>query len=874
MRIHRIKLENWRGIDAREIELDEGVTIIEGPNEIGKTTFVEAIRFLFRTLDSSKSKDVKAIQPVGRDVGSRVEAELSTGGYRFTYAKVYNRSTETTLHVTAPGTGQFTGREAHEKATAMIEETMDFALWDALLVDQGKEVDQAKLNDSEGLSKSLDEAAGAGGTGYEESGLIAAAEAEYGRYFTPTGLPRNRTTEARLRQAEAELESARQALSAIERDVQDHERSAKDVSRLRELIPGLQANVEKHAAEWERVNSLKTQLEARQRDRADAAELLKGAQDDQQRRAGLSTEITDIDKKIRSLGEGLEPLTRLVDELKGRFDAAQSALDEEKARKKAIGAALRCAAGDREHLEHKETLRKEAARLDKLKALAKEKDAALETLASNRVDHARLEHIREAHTRHKVALGKRDMAATRVTIEADARFQLQVDERRIELEPAALEQLDIASETRICFPGVASVLIAPPKSAEDLDREHRDLEKALDDLLADSGVDGYAEAVAANRARQSAERDLKAIKRQEKQLLEDEGLAEIEQRVAKLQSEWQAFQETRPQQPELPASLNDAARRVDGLRDELSQIEEALESSETRLAEIRAERDAAILRLELAQQEKSGMAAARKQNLERLDAARKAESDEALARRVSKRGQELARIDEAIDQVSSDLKKASPDATEAKYLNARQAHERACGELRDADKQLAVLADRLQQARANGRYEAFETAGHEHETAAAAHREATRRAAAAGLLWETLSRHRDATRKAYVQPLKERIERLGEIVFGAGFKVEIDDDWRLVSRTLNGQAIPFDSLSVGAREQLGIITRLAAAQIVAKEGGVPLIIDDALGFSDPARLESMGAAIARAGQDCQILLMTCSPGRFSHVGNAALIKIQ
>ncbi|MDT8320433.1 MAG: AAA family ATPase [Xanthomonadales bacterium] len=874
MRIHRIKLENWRGIDAREIELDEGVTIIEGPNEIGKTTFVEAIRFLFRILDSSKAKDVKAIQPAGRDVGSRVEAEITTGDYRFTYAKVYNRNTETTLHVTAPVTEQFTGREAHEKATAMLEETMDLALWDALLVDQGKEVGQAKLNDSEGLSKSLDEVAGAGGTGYEESGLIAAAEAEYARYFTPTGLPRNRTSEETLRQAEAELESARQALSSIEQDVQEHERSAKDVSRLRELIPGLQANVEKHAAEWERVNSLKVQLEARQRDRADAAELLKSAQDDQHRRAGLSTEITDKDAKIRSLEEGLEPLTRLVDELKGRFDAAQLALDEEKVRKKTIGAALQRAAGDREHLERKETLRKEAARLDKLAALAKEKSAALETLASNRVDDARLELIREAHTRHKVAVGKRDMAATRVTVEADARLQLQVDERQVKLEPAGLEQLDIASETRICFPGVASVLIAPPKSAEDLDQEHRDLEKALDDLLADSGVAGYAEAVAANQARQSAERDLKAIKRQEKQLLEDEGLAEIEQRAEKLQTECEAYQETRPQQPELPASLSEAARRVDALRDELAQIEETFEGKETKLAEIRAERDAAILQLELAQQEKSGLAEARKQNQGRLEAARKGESDEALARRVSKREQELARIDEAIDQLRADLKKASPDATEAKYLNARQAHERACSELRDADKQLAVLADRLQQARANGRYEAFEAAGHEFETAAAAHREAIRRAAAAELLWETLSSHRDATRKAYVRPLKECIERLGEIVFGAGFEVDIDNDWKLVSRTLNGQSLPFDSLSVGAREQLGIITRLAAAQIVSKQGGVPLIIDDALGFSDPARLESMGAAIARAGQDCQILLMTCSPGRFSHVGNAALIKIQ
>jgi uncharacterized protein YhaN len=147
------------------------------------------------------------------------------------------------------------------------------------------------------------------------------------------------------------------------------------------------------------------------------------------------------------------------------------------------------------------------------------------------------------------------------------------------------------------------------------------------------------------------------------------------------------------------------------------------------------------------------------------------------------------------------------------------------------------------------------------------------RADAARLLWSTLNAHRDATRLAYVQPLKQAIERLGSIVFGAGFEVAVGDDWSILSRTLNGQVLDFEDLSVGAREQLGLLARLAAAQIVASQGGVPLIIDDALGFSDPARLETMGAAIAAAGRDCQIIVLTCSPGRFTHVGNARVVRI-
>ena len=148
-----------------------------------------------------------------------------------------------------------------------------------------------------------------------------------------------------------------------------------------------------------------------------------------------------------------------------------------------------------------------------------------------------------------------------------------------------------------------------------------------------------------------------------------------------------------------------------------------------------------------------------------------------------------------------------------------------------------------------------------------------RRAKASQRLWTTLNKHRDSVRKAYVKPLKDGIEFLGKIVFGSDFTVELSDSWELESRTQFGKTVPFNDLSVGTREQMGILTRLAAARIVSTQGGVPLIVDDALGFSDPTRLESMGAAIASAGKDCQVILLTCTPGRFMHVGNAETVKI-
>ena len=104
--------------------------------------------------------------------------------------------------------------------------------------------------------------------------------------------------------------------------------------------------------------------------------------------------------------------------------------------------------------------------------------------------------------------------------------------------------------------------------------------------------------------------------------------------------------------------------------------------------------------------------------------------------------------------------------------------------------------------------------------------------------------------------------------------MEIDGDLQVVRRTLDGTMLDVDQLSTGAREQLGVLSRLACATIVSPvDGGAPVMIDDALGWSDPQRLKGMGAAIAAAGKQCQVVVLTCTPGRYSHVGSARVVSL-
>jgi hypothetical protein len=215
----------------------------------------------------------------------------------------------------------------------------------------------------------------------------------------------------------------------------------------------------------------------------------------------------------------------------------------------------------------------------------------------------------------------------------------------------------------------------------------------------------------------------------------------------------------------------------------------------------------------------------------------------------------------AEDPIAAELPEAERDAAEC---FAR--HDAVVIELRDLATQLRVYGTEGRR----GRLDAAEAA---RTHADSGFRRVGRRARAAHLLRSVILRHRDDTRRRYVEPFRAEVQRLGRLVFGDTFEVEIDSCLRICSRTLAGRTVPYESLSGGAKEQLGIIARLAGAALVAKEDSVPVIIDDALGFSDSDRLTRMGAVFDEVGSDAQVLVLTCSPRRYDSVAGAHHIEL-
>jgi uncharacterized protein YhaN len=99
------------------------------------------------------------------------------------------------------------------------------------------------------------------------------------------------------------------------------------------------------------------------------------------------------------------------------------------------------------------------------------------------------------------------------------------------------------------------------------------------------------------------------------------------------------------------------------------------------------------------------------------------------------------------------------------------------------------------------------------------------------------------------------------------------DEATLLPQTIrrNGLEENVDRLSGGMREQLSVLTRLAFARLLARDGRpAPVILDDAFVYSDDDRIEKMFDALHRQARDQQIIVFSCRQRAFAKLGGRVL----
>ncbi|HVP27557.1 MAG TPA: AAA family ATPase [Myxococcota bacterium] len=876
MRLLRLRLANFRGIEAREVRFAPvGVTIVSGPNEAGKTSLLEALDLLLGFRDESRDARVRDTQPIGRDVATEIELEAECGPYAFVYRKHFHRNRLTELEIRRPRPERVVGREAHERVDAILRETADLDLWQALRVQQGVALGRPALGAARSLAAALDAAAGGDSTGTAEESLFERVQKEHAALFTKAGKPRGELEEAEREEREASAASAEAhaRLRALEADVER-------AQRLDETL----------VAE-ERGRSELAQRALETRKDAEAAEALRGERD----RLALGHEAAAGDLRAAEaalrtrelLVAASEERRRERDRLAQASVALAPALEvaraarasrEARAREAAERSSAATAARERARSESdRARARHELSRLEavrrELETARAEDSVAADLLAKTRIDERRLAAIRAAESALVAAWARLEATAPSVSLRALAPGEIVVDGAAVALARDEERRVPVAGSLSLEVPGRLALRVEAGAGGSRVLDALADAERALADRCAEAGVATPAEAAEAELRRLDALRRRESFARLLAARLGGEGRTprELEDRIEALRA--------RAGDPASGAPEPEAAEGA--LRD----AETALLEAEVARADAERERDAARERAEgLEKQAAESVTKLRvaESELERASAdlarARAAAPDDALIVNVRAAQRRAGESERALREIEARLgaldAKAARDRAEVaeRAVAGADARLRSCRSERDALQ--GALGVRAEQ----GLYESASSAGARHLHAARRLAGLRRRAAAARRLFDALAEARAEARRAYAAPLREGIERLGRYVFGPDFAVELDDDLAVATRILGGVPVPFDQLSGGAREQLALLARVAAAELVARDGdgpagAMPLVLDDALGYTDATRLAELGAVLAIAGRRLQIVVLTCQPERWRHVGGAHEVRL-
>lgn len=872
MKLHRLTLRNYRGIAHRDVEFpDRGVVVVSGANEIGKSSMIEALDLLLGSKDRSTKKDVKQVKPTHVDEGAEVTAEISSGPYRFTYHKRFHKKPVTALTITAPTREQLTGDEAHERVEAILAQTVDVRLWEAQRVLQASSTAPVDLSGSDALSRALDVAAGqsAPPAGGELSGseplLIDRIDEEFRRYFTATGRPTGEWLAARKRRESAaeDVAACRARVAEVEDAVARHEATTAELAVVVADRAAATARVDRARAASDAVAQVAGRLHH-------ARQLADAARSTHEAALAAAAERTrlcaDVDRETRAIADLETALGLAVAE----HDAARLAHESAAA---AATAATTDVEAARQRVDAARVVVEQTARraeADRLRARLEKIDAAAgglrdadAQLAQNPVTERAMRQLEKAAAAVDVAAAAAEAASARIEVLAHAPLAVSVDGVPVPLAAGQAWSAGATSPTEVALPGVATVRVVPGTPAADTGAVLAAARTALAQALTAAGVDDVDAARELDAQRREVTSLRQRLQAARDALLGDDDLDALRRRSATLDAELPDDtsdpEEARVALEESVAAHGAARAAATALRDAAAAAATTMTERATRATTLREGIDTARARV-------AAIA-------ERLHTSRAAVADDVLRERAAAAADRTAAAAATVESLAAELAAAEPAAVAAELAAATAVADDLARRHDDLSDRLVATTAQLEVYGTEGRRGRLDAALAEHAHAESDFVRLQRRANAVMLLRSTMTRHRDDARKRYVDPFRVEVERLGRLVFGADFHVEVDAELTIRSRTLDGCTVPYESLSGGAKEQLGIVARLAGAALVAKEDGVPVVIDDALGFTDAGRLAKMAGVFDAVGGDGQVIVLTCSPERYAGVAAAHRIEL-
>ena len=861
MKLQSIAIQEFKQFTGRLFidDLQPGLNLFVGPNEAGKSTIAEAVRAVF--LERYKASHLKDLLPWGKASGQpSVEVSFDLDGVACRLSKQFVTRQRCELKI---GQSVYGEDEAEDKLAALLGfsraargplKAENAGVPGLLWVQQGgtQEMRDSTGHAAQYLRDALSQLSGSRESAGEDA-LIAVVQRELRQLLT-----------ARTQKSTGPLAEAEAALSTLsaERDdlVRQREQFDENIARLAAQQEAFDDAERKRPWELHEQKALLAQQ------RADAA-------------VQLERGVQDLVQALK-VGEAQLALSLQQEQAAVELEAAVA-----RDRQQLDAARANVSAVETEHGQA-------SSRVVQLEQASADANRALE-LANAAVSAADLRSqiglYRAELERLEAAIGAASEAHEALVEATRAAAALEIDEtklKRLASLDASLTVLRARTEaamTRIEYRLNGSITVGDAQIRGEgvlrLEEEKRIGLGELGELRVIPGVSDLP-------ARLSELAALEAQHAQSLQALGVASLAQAEQR----HEQWKAL----VAQQTSHAKVLDAhaPHGIDALRAASASASARLQAANERLASLpdvssalpldEARRNADLARAALesarkllndaAEKRSTGIATAESLALQ-LQRKEAQLSDAAFC---SNRAQWQAKIVEQRVQVEAltkqregrerELEAARLDDPAAEAQRYRASAQLARQEQHERQVRIAHLRSQLETVGASGLGERLAALEAKIEQATRRKDELSLRAGALSLLDEVLVAERDAAVAQLRAPLTERLGHYLKRIFPQS-TIALGDDLSPATLDRYGRADTLDALSFGTREQLGILTRLAYADLL-KASGRPtlLMLDDAAVHTDAARRDAIKRALIDAASRHQILVFTCHPELWDDLG--------
>ena len=860
-------------------DLVDGLNLVVGPNELGKSTLLDALRAALFERYSSGARPITALQNDRSGAAPVVELVFEVNGAEYTLTKRFVRRPfarlqcpDGTLLEADAAENELRNLLGFFEAGNRGATPESLGMWGVLWVQQGQSFGRPDLPESAlaSLSEGLKSEVGTVLGGRRGRELPQAIEQRRGELVTTA-----------RRQPRGEYKDTLDNVSELERRLSEQQQQQLEISetleqlaaaqaRLTRLEDGSQDRIEQEGlteahGQLGEVMRHDLQLEAARSELQNRQGQMEQAQRAQSERASRRA---DLNADREELMQETQRLTELQEHERESLAALDELRQVASNAEAAVEAAMQSEASLREILDRISR----SAELNDLLRRQSDVEAAQERLADAQrqaeqipVTDESLQRIRKSAEIADQADAQLGVAATRVSFDIPSDRLAGIEANGVPLAdpPATVEAVD---PVEITIPERGRILIEPAVADRDrILRAEREAKAELHAALSEVGAQSLADAQILRDQRRVLEITA-SVARQELERLTPSGAAsmmqprinELRQALEGLPPEGATSQ--LPQRDQAEATLDVAQTELQEARDEERIAREAVDV-----------RGRAISNLSVEARVLHSTVDSQTELIEKRDERLRSDAETVPDQQLATASDLAARAVTEQQQTISTLEEEWPTSARTR-LEARISRLELAIKQRDKNRvdlriKCAGLRERIEVQDSVGIDEAVEHTQHELEQATRRRDRFERELEVLDLLADTLRGAESEARERYLAPVVNRVHPYLQMLF-PNAEIGMDEDLNITGMSrLAGYEESFDHLSMGTQEQIAVLVRLAFAEMLIDRGApAAVILDDALVFSDDQRMGLMFDILSHAAQRVQILIFTCREQLFEGLG--------